>query len=149
MPPPRLLLSDARIATLEATVARLIGRVTVLEASFPDPPSTNPSVLRSPSPLQAPGPTADSFAAAAFPLVHSLDAGALTRPSSYHYPCLDYAPSRDPAADASATQPGLRLRAIPDDANLGTAAFPEAYSRDTRLHDASPLPPSEPIYGPA
>ena len=105
MHPPRLLLSDARIAVLEASVAHLLGRVTVLEAALPDLSPTNPSVLRPPSPLQEPGPDAESFAAASFPSAHSFDAGASARRTPYHYSYLDYALPRGLAADTSAAPP--------------------------------------------
>ena len=138
---PRLSLSDERIAALKATVARLLGRVAVLEAALSDLPPTRPAVLRPPSPLLEPGPNAESFAAATFHLALSLDAGSPVRPRAPYYPHLDYALPRGIGEDPRAPPPSLRFHANPTDASLGAAAFPDEYLRDRRLHD-TPLPPT-------
>ena len=62
MHPTRLTLSDARITTLEASVAKLLGRVTVLKAFLlPDPLQATLDDLRPHSPQRASASEFDAF----------------------------------------------------------------------------------------
>ena len=91
MRPTRISLSDARIAHLESTVAKLLGRVTILKALLPsDHPRTSPTDLRLPSPSLAPGPKLEAFAAASFLSATAFSPDSPGRSPAADYPHLDY-----------------------------------------------------------
>ena len=122
MHPTRLSLSDARISALETLVARLVGRVTVLESRLPsDFLPASPEDLRTHSPLRASVSDSDAFVAAS---LHSSPA-----------PVAGPFPLRTPVPDEEALA-AAPLQPVPTpDAGSSVRNRPH-----TRLASPSPTP---------